>query len=164
MPHLPFEHCRKTHICRSATGFAECQNTGTRQSASLPSAQGTTLGKHPALGTPNLCQVPAVGKEGALGIFYLCRVPLGLHSAKGAHVPSTHARCASAVRVADGVKPMPSSSIWHLAKLKLYRVPTSGTRQSIFRRVPSLQHSANLLKNSFFGPSNFFILYLNLRI
>jgi len=65
----------------SASGFAECPNTGTRQSVPLPSAQGT------ALGMPNLCRVPAVGKEGALGIIYLCRVPLGQHSA------STRARC-----------------------------------------------------------------------
>ena len=78
-----------------------------------------TTGKLICAECHRLCRVPAVGKEGALGIFYLCRVPLGPHSAKWAHVPSTHTRCAPAVRggrVLQG---------WHSAKTKLRRVPAT---------------------------------------
>ena len=42
------------------------------ETAHLPSADGTTLGKHMALGMSELCRVPAVGKARGL-----CRVTHG---------------------------------------------------------------------------------------
>ena len=124
--------------------FAECQNTSTRQRGHLPSADGATLSKHTAHDMPEVCRVPAVGKALALSISYLCRVPLGLHTAKAARVP--------AVRRPLG---------W-LTEFILCRVPSADTRQMFFRRVPENRHSANMV--NFFRPSNFFVLYLNLRI
>ena len=60
------------------------------------------VGKQKAHSMPILCRVPAVGKDRALGIYCLCRVPLGPHTAKAVHVPSTRASRAAAIRAADG--------------------------------------------------------------
>ena len=146
----------------SVSVFAECQTTGTRQRCGLPSARPRALGKNLAHGMPGRCRVQAVGKSRHSAMCLLCRVLAGQHSAKPEHVPSTRARRAPAVRVADGVYPLPSAARWHSAKIKLCRVPSADTRQRFFRRVPENRHSANMV--NFFRPSNFFVLYLNLRI
>ena len=85
-------HYQKTHKCRV--------------SPVLPSARPRALGKNSlcrvsdvAHGIPKRYRVPAVGKESHSA--RLCRVPAGEHSAKTAHVPSTRARRATAVKVAD---------------------------------------------------------------
>ena len=83
----------------SVSGFTECQTTGTRQICDLPSARQWALSKDVAHGMPKRYRVPAVGKESHSA--RLCRVPAGEHSAKTAHVPSTRARRAMAVKVAD---------------------------------------------------------------
>ena len=113
----------------SVSAFAECQTTGTRQRCCLPSARPRALGKNLAHGMPGLYRVPAVGKAGHSAKCLLCRVLARRHSAKPAHVPSTHARCAPPVRGADGVKSLPSASTWHSAKLQLCRVPQACTWQ-----------------------------------
>ena len=161
----------------SVLAFAEYQNTDTRQRCALPSARTRALGKHLPHGMPELCRVPAVGNEWHSANCHLCRVLARWHSSKPAHVPSTRARRATPVGGADGVKSLPSATTWPSAKGIVYRVPSldtrqksnfaeclePGSRQSFFCRVLELRHSAKLVK-FFFGPSNFFGLYLNLII
>ena len=87
----------------SVSAFTECQTAGIWQRRGLPSARPRALGKNVAHGMPTLRQVLAVGKVGHSAKINLCRVPPGPHSAKTAHVPSTRARRAPAVRMADGI-------------------------------------------------------------
>ena len=137
--------------------FAECQNTSTRQRGHLPSADGATLGKHTAHSMAKVCRVPAVGKALALGISYLCRVPLGLHTAKAARVPAVR-RPLGRLTAVILCRVLHSR---HSAKATLRRVLYVGTRQSLFRRVPTIWHSANSLY--IFFHSKFFILNSNMK-
>ena len=131
----------------SVYGFAECQTTGTRQRRALPSARPRALGKHVAHGMPTLCRVLAVGKErhSAYRAFVECR------KASTRQRQVTCPARAPAVRVPDGRYPLPSA-----AKRKLHRVSVFGTRQSLFRRVPSSWHSANSFYFYFSFVQNFY--------
>ena len=133
------------------------------RSAALPSASQWALGKYVAHGMPTLCRVLTVDKVGHSANTDLCRVPPGPHSAKTAHVPSTRTHRAPAVRLADGVKYLPSASTWHSAKGKRCRVRWPGSRHSFFCRVLEPRHSANLVKknwafNFFWSPLKFYNL------
>ena len=109
--------------------FSECQAADTRQKS----------------GTRHAQALPSAGRRQIKALDNLCPVLAGRHSAKPEHVPSTRARRAPAVRVAHGVKSLPSVYTWHSAKINLCRVPPAGTRQSFFCRVLGLQHSANVV-------------------
>ena len=117
----------------SVYGFAECQTTGTRQKRALPSARPLALGKHVAHGMPTLCRVLAVGKErhSAYRAFAECRKA------------STRQRQVTCPTRRTAVILCRVLQRWHSAKRKLRRVSVFGTRQSLFRRVPSSWHSAN---------------------
>ena len=139
----------------SVSGFAECQTTGTRQRRSLPSARPRALGKHVAHGMPTLCRVLAVSKErhSAYRAFVECRKASTRQRQVTcpACVPvvSRPSGCLTAVILCRVLKR------WHSAKRKLRRVSVFGTRQSIFRRVPSSWHSANSLYFYFSFVQNF---------
>ena len=143
--------------------FAECQATGTRQKSGTRHARAlSSASRRQSKALGNVSPLPSAGRA-ALG---------------KARARAQNARPPCATRQgADGVNSLPSASSWHSAKVKYCRVSPAGTRQS--RNVAECAGVA-LGKASFaqcwcpgtrqtwfkffFGPSNFFGLYLNLII
>ena len=134
----------------------------------LPSARPRALGKD------DLCRVPDLGHSAnmwhtACPHFAECwpsatngtrhteplssagRRALGKDRSRAQHAPAVRrpSGCLTAVILCRVLQR------WHSAKRKLRRVSVFGTRQSLFRRVPSSWHSANSLYFYFSFIQNF---------
>ena len=133
MPHLPFEHYRKTHICRvpPALPSARTRALGKAPLCRVPKAQHSANTRHSARPTFAKCRPSAKKGHSASFIFVECH--WACTRQRGRTCPARAPGVRRPLWVADGRYLCRVLQGWHSAKTKFRRVHAAGTRQSQFR-------------------------------